>query len=129
MTKHAVVGLSTSLAIEARRHGVSVHTICPGPVETPLLDAEPPPGVEGADAVDVRRYLTNLAGPACSPDDVAAEVLRAIERDKPLSVVPSRSKMVWRAQRFTPGVAAWVARRAVRRELAKVRQHHRTDAP
>jgi NAD(P)-dependent dehydrogenase (short-subunit alcohol dehydrogenase family) len=36
-TKHAVVGLSKALRIEARRHGVRVSMLCPGAVETPIL--------------------------------------------------------------------------------------------
>ena len=38
MTKYAVVGLAQSLRPEAARHGVGVTAVCPGPVETPLLD-------------------------------------------------------------------------------------------
>ncbi len=41
VTKHAVVGLSTSLRPEAARHGVAVSVLCPGSVETPILDRLP----------------------------------------------------------------------------------------
>jgi NAD(P)-dependent dehydrogenase (short-subunit alcohol dehydrogenase family) len=34
-TKHAVVGLSRSLRIEAAVHGVGVSALCPGGIETP----------------------------------------------------------------------------------------------
>ena len=36
-TKHAVVGLSKTLRIEARRHGVRVSVLCPGAIRTPIL--------------------------------------------------------------------------------------------
>ncbi len=36
-TKHAVVGLSTALRIEAAPAGVRVSVLCPGPVRTPAL--------------------------------------------------------------------------------------------
>lgn len=36
-TKHAVVGLSRSLRIEARAHGVRVSALCPGVIRTPIL--------------------------------------------------------------------------------------------
>ncbi len=42
MTKHAVVGLSVSLRMEAAAYGVRVSALCPGTVETPL------PRFEGA---------------------------------------------------------------------------------
>src|SRR6266851_10472536 len=38
MTKHAVVGLSLSLRVEAAAYGVRVTAVCPGVVETPILD-------------------------------------------------------------------------------------------
>ena len=37
-TKHAVVGLSTALRPEAALHGVRVSVLCPGAVDTPILD-------------------------------------------------------------------------------------------
>src|SRR3954447_14933818 len=41
MTKHAVVGLSTALRAEAALHGVRVSVLCPGAVDTPILDRLP----------------------------------------------------------------------------------------
>jgi NAD(P)-dependent dehydrogenase (short-subunit alcohol dehydrogenase family) len=35
-SKHAVVGFTSSLALEMKPHGVRVNAICPGPVATPL---------------------------------------------------------------------------------------------
>ena len=42
MTKHAVVGLTTSLRPEAASHGVRVSVVCPGVIDTPLLDKPNP---------------------------------------------------------------------------------------
>ena len=42
-TKHAVVGLSSALRPEAALHGVRVSALCPGAVETPILDRPAPP--------------------------------------------------------------------------------------
>jgi NAD(P)-dependent dehydrogenase (short-subunit alcohol dehydrogenase family) len=50
-TKHAVVGLSTTLRPEAAMHGVRVSVLCPGAVETPILDARP----HGRSATPTRR--------------------------------------------------------------------------
>lgn len=38
MTKHAVVGLSTSLRAEAAEHGVKINVVCPGVVSTGIFD-------------------------------------------------------------------------------------------
>jgi len=41
-TKHAVRGFSLSVAEELKRHGVFVTVVCPGPVDTPMLDQQLP---------------------------------------------------------------------------------------
>jgi NAD(P)-dependent dehydrogenase (short-subunit alcohol dehydrogenase family) len=45
MTKHAVVGLSASLRIEAAARGVRVSVLCPAAIETPILDKAELPGL------------------------------------------------------------------------------------
>ena len=36
-TKHAVVGISKALRVEAERHGVQVSVFCPGVIRTPMM--------------------------------------------------------------------------------------------
>jgi 3-hydroxybutyrate dehydrogenase len=38
-SKHAVLGFTRAVAMEAAAHGVTVNAICPGYVDTPLIDA------------------------------------------------------------------------------------------
>lgn len=41
-SKHGVVGLTKALALELgilRKHGVTANTLCPGPINTPMMDA------------------------------------------------------------------------------------------
>jgi 3-hydroxybutyrate dehydrogenase len=42
MAKHAVVGLTKTLALEGAEHGVTANAICPGYVLTPLVQAQIP---------------------------------------------------------------------------------------
>ena len=37
-SKHAVVGMTRTAAMEFSRHGIRVNAICPGPIETPMTD-------------------------------------------------------------------------------------------
>ena len=49
MTKHAIVGLSLALRSEAVPRGVGVLAVCPGAVETPILDKGAIGGFVGRD--------------------------------------------------------------------------------
>jgi 3-hydroxybutyrate dehydrogenase len=42
MAKHAVVGLTKTLALEGAEHGITANAICPGYVLTPLVQAQIP---------------------------------------------------------------------------------------
>jgi NAD(P)-dependent dehydrogenase (short-subunit alcohol dehydrogenase family) len=66
-SKAAVVGLAEALRPEAAPPAVTPMTVaCPGPVETPLLDA--PSRTAGT---EVRRHLVRSAGPPLAPEKVA----------------------------------------------------------
>jgi short-subunit dehydrogenase len=117
--KSAVVGFGTSLAPEAKRHGVKVTIVCPGPVDTVMLDTGGTGG--GSNGVDVRRYLTAAAGPAMSPTALARAVVRGVERGRTI-VAPGRAGVVWRLARMSPALAAAATGRAMRDELANAAQ-------
>jgi NAD(P)-dependent dehydrogenase (short-subunit alcohol dehydrogenase family) len=114
MTKAAIVGLATSVRVEAARHGVGVTVVCPGPIETPFLDTGGRTGV--IEGVDARRFLTRAAGPAVSADAVAAATLRGIRRNRAV-VAPRRAGVIWRLGRLAPGGTEKIVARAMRAEL------------
>ncbi len=109
MAKHGLVGLSTSLRIEAARYGVKVCVACPGPVDTPFLDTE------GA-GIDARRYLTASAGPAITPTAFGTAVLQGMERNRAV-ITPGRARVVWGLGRFVPRLAERVLARGLTQEL------------
>ena len=70
-SKHAVIGLTRSAALELADRGIRVNSICPGPVDTAMIDAVP-----GADheARLAKVAASTAMGRVGRPDEVAAAV-------------------------------------------------------
>lgn len=67
-SKAAVVGLTKVLALEFARNGVTVNTIPPGFIETPMLD-----GAKAEGVFDLEKQLANTpVGRIGQPEDIAA---------------------------------------------------------
>jgi short-subunit dehydrogenase len=104
LTKHAVVGLTTSLRIEAAARGVRVSVFCPAAVETPILDSMNPAEFGINSAPDARRFLTALAGPPYSVENAVAELLVALDANHGVIVLPARARLAWRLGRWFPAL-------------------------
>jgi NAD(P)-dependent dehydrogenase (short-subunit alcohol dehydrogenase family) len=123
-SKHAVVGLSLGLRPEAALHGVKVNVLCPGAVDTPILDRATGPDLPttASKPVTAREYLAVVRQKPASADDVARRALKGLARNRALIVVPASTKPLWYLQRLSPRLAQQVARtiaRKVNRELIK----------
>ena len=79
-SKHAQVGLTRSLALEVARYNIAVNAICPGWVETDMLEESIANIVKmtGRTADEARAELLKLGGQtrAVTPEEVANEALR-----------------------------------------------------
>jgi len=103
MTKHGVVGLSTSLRAEAVRHGVRVSVVCPGVIDTPLLDKPNPSDLPApASAPDGRALLSRTIGKPYPPESLAEDVLAGVARNRPFIVTPRHARIPWRLYRLSP---------------------------
>ncbi len=105
-TKHAVVGLSLSLRAEAAAYGVQVSVLCPGAVETPILDRDNPADLPPVPwRPDNRSYLTRLCGAPMPVDLFARQALDAAERGEGVVVRPFLARVAWWTQRYLPFLA------------------------
>ncbi|EJW21116.1 short-chain dehydrogenase/reductase SDR [alpha proteobacterium IMCC14465] len=71
-SKHAVAGITKSLAIEYGAKGVRVNAICPGHVDTPLAAQMMENVPEGIDFDLVMRNAPKLLDGTCQPSDIAS---------------------------------------------------------
>jgi len=113
MSKHAVVGLSTSLRTEAAALGVKVSVLCPAAIETPLLDVTNPKDLpEISSSPNLRRLLTRLAGKPYPVESMVSEALTAIAKNRGVIVIPRKARVLWRLGRLSPGLVEKACRDA-----------------
>lgn len=117
-TKHAVVGLSKALRVEARFRGVRVSVICPGVIHTPLLRG----GKHGIFLMplpeDKQREIVGQLFELFRPMDVsifARKVLDRVARNRAIIVIPGWYKIFWWIERASPTLGAFLARKAFER--------------
>ena len=105
MTKHGVVGLSVALRIEARAHGVGVSVVCPGVIDTPLLDRPNPADLPPVTTIpDGRKLLTKIMGRAYPPEDLAEDILDGVARNRAFIVSPRHARIPWYLYRLDPRI-------------------------
>lgn len=110
-TKHAVVGLSGVLRIEGQHYGVRASVLCPGFIDTAILDGGGHYGytTRSVSAEGVKRLVARAR--PMDPDRFARKVLKQVRRNRATIVVPG----FWWAgiwlQALAPGVMEWVGRR------------------
>ena len=109
-TKHAVVGLSTALRAEAAAVGVHVSVLCPGFVDTPLLDSIHTGGPDGEQVLSMRRQIRRVQPRLMTADLVAERAIRGLERDTAIIAVGGAAQIMWRLNRYVPPVARGLVR-------------------
>ncbi len=80
-SKFGLRGVSEVLRFDLRRHGIGVTLVCPGAVDTPLVDTV---GIVGVDrtAPDVRELVARFRRHAVSPEHVAEAIIAAVEHNR-----------------------------------------------
>ncbi len=102
-TKHAVVGLSTALRAEAAGQGVQVSVLCPGFVDTPLLDNlyEAPASFGGS---SIRERVRLLQPRFLTAEHTARRAVDGLAANKAVIPVGLMAHVSWRALRYAPPV-------------------------
>ena len=117
MTKHGVVGLSLSLRAEAREYGVHVSAVCPGFIDTPMLDARGPedlaPTTLSQRAQEMQDQRNRQLGRPYAVDKLARDVVRGVDRNRALIVAPFSARALWRLHRLAPTMMSAVGGRGV----------------
>ena len=106
-TKHAVLGLSESLWVEAVDTGVDITVVCPGYIRTPMLDYDRTTTTEMANlTVDTWKkspliILFRLLS-AISPDTCARMILKGTAKKKAIVFTPKIGRLFWWSYRLNP---------------------------
>ena len=97
--KHAQLAFSRSVRRELAPHGIRVHTVSPGPVETPGFPQ--------------RDLLSHRLGSrlVLQPEQIAESIVRAVERDRAEVVVPRYLRVAGALQALAPGTLARLSTR------------------
>jgi short-subunit dehydrogenase len=116
-TKHAVVGLSTNLRLEAKGYGVKVSAVCPGFVQTAIFER----------GTTYRRgswaTMRKLLPKPIDPNTCARAILRGVAKNRPLIVITWSARLLWLFYRLSTRFTLFVLELATahaRAILAKV---------
>ncbi len=113
-TKFAVVGLSEALRAELESHGIGVTAVCPGFVNTPLVESARMRGKAG-EALAQQEIVDFVERRQHTPERVAETILRAIQRNRAIAPVFPEAWLGYYMKRFTPRLLAWVLRKGSER--------------
>ncbi len=111
-SKHGVVGLSLSLAAEAKVTGVAVTCVCPGFTDTAILDFHGPADLPPTSAAGKgRQFAEQMPSGLYDVQSLARDIEQAMDRRRVLLVTPSSARWTWRMMRLSPVLGVHLASR------------------
>ena len=116
-TKDAVVGLALGLRSEAALHGVRVSVLCPGAVETPILDRMPADELPATATAPVtaRQYLSLLKQKPITAERFARRAVDGVAHDRAIIAVPTSARTLWYLHRMSPSLTNRISNAIARR--------------
>ena len=120
-SKHAVVGLSLSLRIEAADLGVKVSVVCPGFVRTSIYQT--------AVTVNIPQDKMSSGLPArmVEPPRAAQVILDGVEKNQAVIVFPASIRWVWRAYRIAPTLISRLLTPLLLKRIRELRSYRLTS--
>ncbi|UGT42254.1 SDR family oxidoreductase [Nocardia yamanashiensis] len=109
-TKHAVVGLSTSLRVEAAEFGIRVSVVLPGVVDTGIFDS-----AVNLRGYDYRASIDKLPFAKVRPIDAADAILHGVSKNKQFITFPAYNRIIIGLNRMLPNVMAPIINRGGRK--------------
>jgi NADP-dependent 3-hydroxy acid dehydrogenase YdfG len=107
--KKAVIGMSDSLAAEAKAYGVKVTVVCPGYVNSNIFTQE---RVMGANVSEV---VNDLPAPMMSPDTAACHYLDGVASGKQRVIFPANARLLCSLARWLPFTLTPIQKRLMRK--------------
>ncbi|MET8653050.1 SDR family oxidoreductase [Nocardia aurea] len=111
-SKSAVFMFSDCLRTELAGRGISVHTVCPGVVHTNIVSTTTFSGVSAEEEKRRQaRYDELYRRRRYTPDKVAEQIVRAVERDRSIVPITPEARLQLQISRFAPAAFRFVAAR------------------
>ncbi len=98
-TKHAVVGLSTSLHAESAAYGVNVSVVCPGFIKTHIMESQE---LVKIDKSLLEEEMGKRPLKMMEPSVCARIILKEVARNKPIISITSLTTTYWLFYRLFP---------------------------
>jgi NAD(P)-dependent dehydrogenase (short-subunit alcohol dehydrogenase family) len=112
-TKFAVLGLSEALWDELQPRGISVTAVCPGIIDTPITRNARLVGE--MDASERREEMVGrYRRRGYSPERVAANIVKAMQRDRLVAPISPEAWALYYGKRFAPWAMRWLGQRLSR---------------
>lgn len=109
-SKAAVFMFSDCLRAEFAASDIAVSTICPGIVHTNIVTKAEFSGLSEEAAAERRKHFDQLyAKRHYTPDRVAREIVRAVQRKKAIVPVTPEAHLAYYLRRFAPALVRWMA--------------------
>ena len=118
-TKFGLRGVSEVLRFDLRRHRIGVTLVCPGGVDTGLVDTVDIAGVDRDDP-RMRAFAAQFRRRAATPEHAARCILDGVARNRPLVYTSHDIRLAYFVQRFVPPVYELAMRLGNDRFVAEV---------